>query len=92
MRILTLVGALLLVGCASTQTDYTWYKRFDPLQEDRQRQIDLAACVNTESDTAQRSEQEQFDAVGDSYVADQAHVTRVDACMMRRGWAKVRAS
>ena len=52
----------------------------------------LAACTNTESATSQRSEEQQFDAVGDNYVAEQAHVTRVDACMMRRGWAKIRAS
>lgn len=92
MRILTVMSALLLIGCAETDSQYTWYKRFDPSMEDSQRQIDLAACVSTERDTPRRSEEQQFDAVGDSYVAEQAHVTRVDACMMRRGWAKVRAS
>ena len=48
MRILMLAGVLLVVGCAPTQ-EYTWYKRFDPSMEDRQRDIDLARCTTSAS-------------------------------------------
>ena len=86
MRILMLAGVLLVVGCAPTQ-EYTWYKRFDPSMEDRQRDIDLARCPTSASTDG------AYAATGiDSGEAQEASVSLVDACMIRHGWAKVRSS
>jgi hypothetical protein len=90
MRILMLAGVLFVIGCApmkDTTQEYTWYKRFDPAMEDRQRDIDLAQCNSGASTDG------AYAATGiDSGEADDAHVSLVDACMVRHGWAKVRSS
>ena len=91
MRSLVLACVLFAVGCAPTAEyttqDYTWYKRFDPSMEDQQRQIDLAQCNSGASTDG------AFAAADiDSGQADEAHVSLVDACMVRHGWAKVRSS